>query len=114
MERLSVLNSWKEIAVYMRRAVRTVQRWEQQCSFPVHRLQSKKRSPVFALQKEIDSWLENCPRGIDHVHQDLTNGILTEQRKTLDPTSTSVKGGRLYPLQQAVSPHRDFQQDGRR
>ena len=33
------LDSWKEIAAYLRRDVRTVQRWEERESLPVHRLQ---------------------------------------------------------------------------
>ena len=33
----SVLNSWKEIASYLGRSVRTVQRWEREFGLPVHR-----------------------------------------------------------------------------
>src|SRR5437867_9654696 len=32
------LDSWKEIAAYLRRSPRTVQRWERQEGLPVHRL----------------------------------------------------------------------------
>jgi hypothetical protein len=113
MERHTILNSWKEIAVYMRRAVRTVQRWEKENGLPVHRLQGKKRSPVFALQKEIDIWLENCPQGRDNINQDLTNQILTGQHKIADSMDPSAKRRRLYALQQAVSSHRNLHQDGR-
>jgi predicted DNA-binding transcriptional regulator AlpA len=63
MDQRSILNSWKEIALYMGRAVRTVQRWEEQCQLPVHRPRGKKRSSVFALAAEIDRWLEACPVG---------------------------------------------------
>ena len=61
----TILNSWKEIAVYMGRGVRTVQRWEQDCHLPVHRPRGRKRSPVFAFAAEIDLWLEKCPVGIN-------------------------------------------------
>jgi phage terminase Nu1 subunit (DNA packaging protein) len=57
----NILNSWKEIAIYMGRAVRTVQRWEEECHLPVHRPRGRKRSPVFALSNEIDQWLQECP-----------------------------------------------------
>ncbi len=53
----SVLNSWKEIASYMNRGVRTVQRWEHELRLPVHRIGKSRRSPVYALVPEIKFWL---------------------------------------------------------
>jgi TolB-like protein/Tfp pilus assembly protein PilF len=50
------LDSWKEIAAYLRRDVRTVQRWEARNSLPVHRLQHGKLGSVFAYTSEIDEW----------------------------------------------------------
>ena len=40
-ERADRLESWKEIAAYLRRDVRTVQRWERHERLPIHRLPSK-------------------------------------------------------------------------
>ncbi len=51
------LNSWKEIASYMGRGVRTVQRWELELRLPVHRITASDRSPVFAYKAELNSWL---------------------------------------------------------
>jgi eukaryotic-like serine/threonine-protein kinase len=50
------LDSWKEIAAYMRRGVTTVQRWEQGEGLPVHRLPHASRGSVFALRHELDAW----------------------------------------------------------
>lgn len=50
------LDSWKEIAAYLKRDVRTVQRWEAFESLPVHRHQHKKRGSVYALRGELDTW----------------------------------------------------------
>jgi Tol biopolymer transport system component len=50
------LNSWKEIAAYLDRDVRTVQRWEHTKSLPVHRLGEGKRVPIYALRSELDEW----------------------------------------------------------
>jgi hypothetical protein len=61
MRDCNVLNSWKEIARYMGRAVRTLQRWEEECQLPIHRPRGRKRSAVFALPTEIDAWLRDCP-----------------------------------------------------
>jgi Tol biopolymer transport system component len=51
------LDSWKEIARYLRRGVTTVQRWEQEAALPVHRLPHAKKGSVFAYRHEIDVWL---------------------------------------------------------
>src|SRR6266478_4849039 len=50
------LDSWKEIAVYLRREVRTVQRWEKSANLPVHRLQLEKQSAIYAYKSELDAW----------------------------------------------------------
>lgn len=50
------LDSWKEIAAYLRREVRTVQRWEKSANLPVHRLQLEKQSAVYAHKSELDAW----------------------------------------------------------
>ena len=39
-------DSWKEIAAYLNREVRTAQRWEKAESLPIHRLQHDKRGEI--------------------------------------------------------------------
>ena len=58
---MEILNSWKEIAAYLGRGVRTVQRWERDLGLPVHRPKGKDRSAVLAFPAEIDSWLHSTP-----------------------------------------------------
>ena len=50
------LESWKKIAAYLRRDVRTVQRWEQSNGLPVHRHQRAQRAIPYAYAKELDAW----------------------------------------------------------
>jgi excisionase family DNA binding protein len=50
------LDSWKEIAAYLGRDVRTVIRWEKKRNLPVHRLPGGQA--VFAYKSELDKWLE--------------------------------------------------------
>jgi adenylate cyclase len=50
------LDSWKEIAAYLRRGARTVQRWEREEGLPVHRLQHEKLGSVYAYRAELDAW----------------------------------------------------------
>ena len=56
------LDSWKEIAVYLSREVRTVQRWEKTESLPIHRLPHDKRGSVFAFRGELDDWMAERER----------------------------------------------------
>ena len=53
------LESWKAIANYLQREVRTVQRWERDEGLPVHRHEHKKQATVYAFQPEIDEWRAN-------------------------------------------------------
>jgi transcriptional activator of cad operon len=50
------LESWKKIAAYLRRDVRTVQRWEETNGLPVHRHQRANRALPYAYKKELDAW----------------------------------------------------------
>ncbi len=57
------LESWGEIAGYLRRDVRTVQRWERYHGLPVRRLQVGKLPTVYAYRSELDKWfLERQPK----------------------------------------------------
>ena len=57
----NVLNSWKEIANYLGRGVRTVQRYEHDLGLPIRRPSGKSRSSVIALTEELDEWLRRTP-----------------------------------------------------
>jgi transcriptional activator of cad operon len=50
------LESWKEIAAYLRRDVRTVQRWEQTDGLPIHRHRRAHRPIPYAYKAELDAW----------------------------------------------------------
>jgi Tol biopolymer transport system component len=50
------LESWKEIAAYLRRDVTTVQRWERREGMPVHRHLHDKAGSVHAFRSELDAW----------------------------------------------------------
>ncbi len=51
------LTSWKEIASYLGKGIRTVQRWEQQFGLPVRRPNEKVKGIVHATRQELDEWL---------------------------------------------------------
>lgn len=55
------LSGWKEIANYLGKGVRTVQRYEWQLGLPVRRPAGKPRAAVVATKKEIDAWVSASP-----------------------------------------------------
>ena len=68
-----ILNSWKEIASYLGRGVRTIQRYEEQLGLPVHRPAGTDRSAVLAFADELEQWLRNTPIR-NGTHSNPTNG----------------------------------------
>ncbi len=50
------LDSWKEIAAYLKRDVTTVQRWEKREGMPVHRHLHDRIGSVHASRAELDAW----------------------------------------------------------
>src|SRR6266478_9837113 len=56
------LDSWKEIASYLKRDESTVRRWEKE-GLPVHRHTHKRKATVYAHKSEIDVWWnDGCAR----------------------------------------------------
>src|ERR1700691_782623 len=53
------LDSWKEIAVYLKRDVTTVQRWEKREDMPVHRHLHDRIVAVYASRTELDAWMRS-------------------------------------------------------
>jgi DNA-binding beta-propeller fold protein YncE len=52
------LNSWKEVAAFLGRTVRTVQRWEKEDGLPLRRGGPGRRGAVTASKQEISEWWE--------------------------------------------------------
>src|ERR1044071_8129887 len=50
------LQSWKELAAYLKRGARTVQRWEREEGLPVRRLQHGKLGSIYGYKSELDAW----------------------------------------------------------
>jgi len=59
------LESWKEIAVYLKKGVRTVQRWERMEGLPVRRLRQDRSGIVFAYKAELDAWWQEQSRRLE-------------------------------------------------
>src|ERR1700674_1704707 len=52
------LDTWKEIADYLGKEIRTVQRWEKTEDLPVRRHEHRRKSTVYAYASEVDAWFK--------------------------------------------------------
>jgi TolB-like protein/Tfp pilus assembly protein PilF len=66
------LDSWKEIAAYLKRDERTVRRWEGE-GLPVHRHMHKKQASVYAHKAEIDVWWNTGRQRLEPAEQVRTD-----------------------------------------
>jgi hypothetical protein len=57
----TIVSGWKDIANYLGRGVRTVQRYERELGLPVRRAAGKSTSIVIATKAELDSWVMASP-----------------------------------------------------
>lgn len=73
-----VLTSWKEIAAYLGKGVRTVQRWEKDFGLPVRRPNRSDKSAILARTADLDAWVamrcttRDLPDGGPHAGQMLS------------------------------------------
>lgn len=77
-----VLGSWKEIAQFLGKGVRTVQRWERELNLPVHRPSVSLKGVVIAFPEELERWAQNRP--FPHTEQvRTTSALIAERAKAL-------------------------------
>jgi hypothetical protein len=60
-EQPQFLSGWKEIANYLGKGVRTVQRYERELGLPVRRPAGKATGSVVATKAELDGWVAASP-----------------------------------------------------
>lgn len=69
------LESWKEIAAYLRRSERTVRRWEEMEGLPVHRLAHEKRGSVYAFTWELNAWRDSRRQLVEADQTDRSEAV---------------------------------------
>ncbi len=84
---LNRLDSWKEIAAYLKRDVTTVQRWEKREGMPVHRHLHDRTGSVYAYSSELDAWRQSRKlhlerEGIERAAEGTPDGKGGEKSKT--------------------------------
>jgi WD40 repeat protein len=83
------LDSWKEIAAYLRRDERTAKRWERN-GLPVHRVPGGKRQAIFAYGQEIDDWLSTGAGNRD-ITDDVDDSEQTSTAQAMPKDQPSIE-----------------------
>lgn len=119
-----ILSGWKDIANYLGKGVRTVQRYELELGLPVRRPSGKAKGSVIATQSEIDAWVAACrisdrPQSISPSSMLLSYGSLAGRIAEMDKLSEQMRKLRveirasrdmlrttIQRIQHAMSPQR--------
>jgi TolB-like protein/Tfp pilus assembly protein PilF len=83
------LDSWKEIAAYLKRDVTTVQRWEKREGMPVHRQLHDRMASVYASTSELDTWVQSRRKGLEEEENKLQTEATPGEGIEVPPTGTS-------------------------
>jgi len=71
------LDSWKEIAAYLKRDVTTVQRWEKREGMPVHRHLHDRMGSVYAYRTDLDAWMRSRNLRVEQENGNNGNDALS-------------------------------------
>ena len=103
------LDSWKEIAAYLKRSVRTVHRWEKDEGLPVHRQLHKDLGSVFAYTGELDAW--SSARSVHAGPQEETDERASAKPYRMIVASTLVASVVLVGAIAYLAPRRSGRRD---
>jgi hypothetical protein len=90
-----MLNGWKEIAAFLGKSVRSVQRWERDLGLPVRRINTPDHGQiVYASRSEIEQWRQRMDRksvSLEEPEQTrATEEVVAEPTAVPTPASTST------------------------
>ena len=83
------LDSWKEIATYLKRDVTTVQRWEKREGMPVHRHLHDRMGSVYASRTDLDAWMRT--RNLRGAQDNGDNAILPDPPTPPPPAKATFR-----------------------
>jgi len=83
--RLEILSGWKEIANYLGKGVRTVQRYEREMGLPIYRPAGKSSAAVVATRTELEEWATTPHGRMDSV----------AKRRSLESRTNKLRAGFL-------------------
>ena len=98
------LDSWKEVAVFFGRTIRTVQRWERTENLPIYRHVHRELGSVYAFDSELVAWQDarsrqtECPVRKKASTRRLRLAVLPFANLSTDPQLRHFEDGLTYEI----------------
>jgi TolB-like protein/tetratricopeptide (TPR) repeat protein len=86
------LESWKEIAAFFERDLRTVIRWEKELGLPVHRYPGKSKGRVYANANELQAWADGPRLAATEAEKTSDSSVATAELES-DITGVEFDAG---------------------
>ncbi len=100
-----VLSSWKDVAAYLGKSVRTVQRWEAELALPIHRPHERQQRIILAYPDELKQWVGlrpgNGPAKPSRVRLENNKTRLLAEMKKLRSLSETLQRRTVATLDRA-------------
>ena len=105
-----MLSSWKEIAHFFGKGVRTVQRWEKTLDLPIHRPPGAPSNVVLARTSDLEEWMHggHARAAVEQDDDASTSAAMTdalaslEREVTLLAQTTGVSAGEVHVVTSPV------------
>ena len=88
-----MLSSWKEIAHFFGKGVRTVQRWEKTLDLPIHRPPGAPSNVVLARTSDLEEWMHGGHANraaLDNEDDSTSSAAMTDALASLEHEVTSL------------------------
>ena len=109
MRDLDILESWKEIADYLKKAERTCRRWEKEFDLPIHRMDGSPKARVFAYKHELDQWIQEMLHTADDSEK-RNFSFRSLNKLSIPAYNLSVPLLRIDPMWDPLREHPGFKQ----
>lgn len=100
-ERTDRLDSWKAIAEYLNRDIRTLRRWEQQ-GLPIQRVPGGRGHSVFAYRSEIDAWMTSAGEKATPADQATPPPGLAAPAVATEPLESAALASSVRPASRPI------------
>ncbi|HVH57116.1 MAG TPA: tetratricopeptide repeat protein [Vicinamibacterales bacterium] len=97
------LDSWKDVAAYLKRDVSTVQRWEHREGLPIHRHLHDKLGSIYAYRHELDAWRRGrAPRAPERHAEEAPASSVANPWSAAEGGTPIGRGGLTSEMSAAV------------
>ena len=97
-----MLSSWKEIAHFFGKGVRTVQRWEKTLDLPIRRPPGAPSNVVLARTSDLEEWMHRSAAAREAVSHEPQEDVLQNAISELEVEVRRIAGVTPQPVEAAA------------